>query len=209
MICPNTGTNALLETSGREIGIANFLAMLFRGSPLVAPNGTRYHVSFTFHDGWVQITLYCHGECAAMAAMACHPDGRKPAATFMVHLSQIAGWDKPWPPLQKSKHPFLLALFDKPFLKQTSPRELQMALNSLAMTGCGLLKYIRRNSMTSAGLKRFPPFLRIHRFPAIRVDGAGRRIKFIIQKYRSARSSRRKTSGHHRKSHNLPSSQPT
>jgi hypothetical protein len=145
MICPNTYTDVRLAESEFGLSAAQFAALAFRGQPLVHPGIGRCDVSFTLHEGWVQMTLYCRDECAGIAALAWDQNGNVKATKFMANMAAVTGWDKPWPATRNSKAAQLLAFFDAPFLKRSSPNEVNLALNAVALAGFGLLQHIRKN----------------------------------------------------------------
>ena len=145
MICPNTYTDVLLTESKFGLSAAQFAALAFRGQPLVHPGIGRCDVSFTLHEGWVQMTLYCRGECTGLAALAWDQNGNVKATKFMANMAAVTGWDEPWPATRNSKAPQLLAFFDAPFLKRSGKVEVNLALNALAVAGFGMLQHIGAN----------------------------------------------------------------
>ena len=145
MICPNTYTDVLLTESKFGLSAAQFAALAFRGQPLVHPGIGRCDVSFTLHEGWVQMTLYCRGECTGLAALAWDQNGNVKATKFMANMAAVTGWDEPWPATRNSKAPQLLAFFDAPFLKRSGADEVNLALNALAVAGFGLMRHLRKN----------------------------------------------------------------
>jgi len=145
MICPNTYTDVLLTEKEFGLSAAQFAALAFRGQPLVHPGIGRCDVSFTLHEGWVQMTLYCRGECAGIAALAWDQSGNVKATDFMANMAAVTGWDEPWPATRNSKALQLLAFFDAPFLKRSGKEEVNLALNALAVAGFGMLQHIGAN----------------------------------------------------------------
>ena len=143
MICPNTYTDVLLAESKFGLSAAQFAALAFLGQPLVHPGIGRCDVSFTLHEGWVQMTLYCRGECAGLAALGWDQNGNMKATKFMANMAAVTGWDEPWPATRNSKAPHLLAFFDAPFLKRSGTDEVNLALNALAVAGFGLMQHVR------------------------------------------------------------------
>jgi hypothetical protein len=163
MICPNTYTDVLLTESKFGLSAAQFAALAFRGQPLVHPGIGRCDVSFTLHEGWVQMTLYCRGDCAGLAALAWDQNGNVKATKFMANMAAVTGWDEQWPATRNSKTPQLLAFFDRPFLKRSGADEVNLALNALAVAGFGLMQHIR-DYLRKVG-KQLPlmlPEIRLH-----------------------------------------------
>jgi hypothetical protein len=166
MICPNTDTNVILTESEFGMSAEEFSAFAFQGRPFVTPDGTRFDVSCTLHEGWAQLTLYCQDKCAGMAALAWDKQGNPKAAGFMRDLSAVTGWKKPWPAMTK-KAPRLLLFLDQPFLKASDPDQVNAALNAVAVAGFGLLQHIRRNFCSGTIRSRMQP-------PAVRLLAAAK-----------------------------------
>jgi hypothetical protein len=145
MICPNTYTDVLLTESKFVLSASQFAALAFRSQPLVHPGIGRCDVSFTLHEGWVQMTLYCRDDCAGLAALAWDQNGNVKATKFMANMAAVTGWKEPWPATRNLKAPQLLAFFDAPFLKRSGKEEVNLALNALAVAGFGMLQHIRAN----------------------------------------------------------------
>ena len=89
MICPNTYTDVLLTESKFVLSASQFAALAFRSQPLVHPGIGRCDVSFTLHEGWVQMTLYCRDDCAGLAALAWDQNGNVKATKFMANMAAV------------------------------------------------------------------------------------------------------------------------
>jgi len=149
LVCPNTNTNVLLTEAEFGLRADQFAALAFHNGELFYPGLGRCELSFTFHESWAHLSLYCRGKCVGMAALGWNSSGTPKAIKFMKQLSKITGWNQKWPAIPNQNIPHLPVFLDAAFLKTAAPDEVNLVLNALAVAGISLAQHIRKNTCSA------------------------------------------------------------